>query len=211
MWLWAFITKGEAMYKIVASRNHEVPLEVLGKKPKGVDIHDRHSAYKALAKKTKRPQQDCWAHILCNAKELAQFYGNDGKRIHEILKHTYQQALKFDHQGTDKDIKKLYEDMKTALTQEPYKSHKCWKFVENLLKEKNNLFQFVKNPEVEPTNNRAERALRHSVIARKISGGNKTPEGAQIYETLISIHHTLQLKGQNLLTHGPTIIQTSHG
>jgi len=211
MWLWAFITKGEALYKIAASRSHEVPLEILGKKSKGVDIHDRHSAYKTLAKKTKRPQQDCWAHIICNAKELAQFYGDDGKRVHKILKHTYQQALKFDHKGTDEDIKKLYNNMKTALTQEPYKSTKCWKFVENLLKEKNNLFQFVKNPEVEATNNIAERGLRHSVIARKISGGNKTPKGAQIYETLTSVYHTLQLRGQNLLTNGSSIIQTSHG
>jgi len=30
VWLWAFITKGEALYKIAASRSHEVPLEVLG-------------------------------------------------------------------------------------------------------------------------------------------------------------------------------------
>ena len=212
VWLWAFITKGEALYKIASSRGHKVPLEILGKNPKGIDIHDRYSAYKTLARKTgKRPQQDCWAYIICNAKELAQFHGPDGEQILKILKHTYKQALSFQHKGTDKDIDKLYNDMKDQLTQEPYKSHKCWKFVENLLKEKNNLFQFVKNPEVEPTNNRAERALRHSVIARKISGGNKTPKGAQIYETLTSIHHTLQLKGQNLLTHGPTIIQTSHG
>lgn len=211
MWLWAFITKGEALYKIVASRRHEVPLEVLGKKSKGVDIHDRHSAYKALAKKTKRPQQDCWAHIICNAKELAQFYGTDGKRIHETLKRTYKQALKFNHLGTDEDIDKLYKDMKNKLIKKPYKSTKCWKFVENLLKEKNNLFQFVKNPEVEATNNIAERGLRHSVIARKISGGNKTPKGAQIYETLTSVYHTLQLRKQTLLTDGPLIIQTSHG
>lgn len=212
VWLWAFITKGEALYRIASSRGHEVPLSVLGKKPRGVDIHDRYSAYKTLAKKTgKRPQQNCWAHIICNAKELAQFYGDDGKRVHKILKHTYQQALKFNHKGTDKDIKKLYKDMKTALTQEPYKSTKCWKFVENLLKEKNNLFQFVKNPDVEATNNRAERALRHSVIARKISGGNKTQKGAQIYETLTSVYHTLQLRNQKLLTHGPDIILTSHG
>ncbi|MDO9537742.1 MAG: transposase [Thermoplasmata archaeon] len=199
------------MYKITASRSHEVPLEVLGKKSKGVDIHDRHSAYKALAKKTKRPQQDCWAHLICNAKELAQFYGTDGKRIHETLKRTYKQALKFDHQGTDEDIDKLYKDMKTELIKKPYKSTKCWKFVENLLKEKNSLFQFVKNPEVEATNNRAERGLRHSVIARKISGGNKTPKGAQIYETLTSVYHTLKLRKQSLLTDGQIIIQTSHG
>lgn len=212
VWLWVFITKGEALYKIASSRGHEVPLKILGEKPKGVDVHDRHSAYKTLARKTgKRPQQYCWAHIICNAEELAKFYGPDGEYIHKTLQHTYQQALKFDHKGTDEDIDKLYNEMKAELTRKSYKSHKCCRFVENLLKEKDNLFQFVKNPEVEATNNRAERALRHSVIARKISGGNKTPKGAQIYETLTSIYHTLQLRNQDLLTDGPHIIQTSHG
>ena len=211
-WLWVFITKGEALYKIASSRGHEVPLDVLGKDTKGVDIHDRHKAYNTLAKKTgKRPQQDCWSHLICNAKELAQFYGTEGAHIHKTLQRTYQKALTFDHNGTDEDIKKLYNDMKAALTQEPYKSHKCWKFVENLLKEEDKLFQFVKNPEVEATNNRAERALRHSVIARKISGGNKTPKGARIYETLTSVYHTLKLRYQSLLKDGPSIILTSHG
>ena len=36
------------------------------------------------------------------------------------------------------------------------------------------LFNFVINPDVEPTNNRAERALRPSVIYRKISGGSRS-------------------------------------
>lgn len=210
-WLWAFITKTEALYKITNRRNHKVPLEVLGKDAKGVDIHDRHSVYKALAKKTKRLQQDCWSHIICNAKELAQFYGKEGQRIHRILKHTYKKALAFDHKGTDEDIEELFRNMKAELIQKPYKSHKCWKFVENLLKEKDNLFQFVKNPDVEGTNNRAERGLRHSVIARKISGGNKTQKGAHVYERLTSIHHTLKLRNQNLLQHGPVILQASHG
>ena len=48
----------------------------------------------------------------------------------------------------------------------------CRKFVKNLLKWKREwLFQFVMNPHVEPTNNRAEMGLRHSVIYRKTSGG----------------------------------------
>ena len=211
VWLWAFITKGEALYKIASSRSHKVPLKVLGKRPKGVDVHDRFSAYKTLARKTgKRPQQYCWSHLIADSKELAQFYGDEGKHIHQVMKKIYAKAKNFDHKGTDEDIEKLYRDMADKLNR-PYKSMHCHKFVVNLLKGKDNLFQFVKNPEVEGTNNRAERALRHSVIARKISGGSRSPKGAKIYETLTSIYHTLCLRNQNLLTHGPIIILTSHG
>ena len=96
VWLWAFITKCEALYIIAKTRSHDVPLGVLGKKHNGVDVHDRFSAYKALAKKTKNIQQDCWAHILEDSKELARFYGNNGEFIHQVLKKIHKKALEFD-------------------------------------------------------------------------------------------------------------------
>jgi len=210
VWLWAFITKGIALYKIAYSRGHEVPLEVLGCDAKGVDIHDRFSAYETLARKTRRAQQICWAHLLQDARELASFYGADGKRLQRILKRIYIEAKQFNHQGNQGDVEKLYRDLKFHLGQ-GFKSTHCRKFAENLLKAKDKLFTFVTNPEVDSTNNAAERGLRHSVIARKISGGSKSERGAQIYERLTSIVHTLNKKNQNLLTHGPKIITTSHG
>lgn len=210
VWLWAFVTKGEALYKIASTRGHEVPEEVLGKKHNGVDIHDRFSAYKALAKKSGNPQQDCWSHIINDTKELAQFYGEEGEHIHQVIKRIYKRAKAYDHKGTDEDIEKLFRDMADELNR-PYKSMHCHKFVVNLLKEKDNLFEFVKNPDVDGTNNAVERALRHAVVARKVNGGNRSDRGARIYEVLLSIIQTLHLNGQNLLVHGPQILLTSHG
>ena len=208
VWLWAFVTKGEALYKIASSRSHEVPLEVLGKGHNGVDIHDRFSAYKTRARKTRNPQQECWAHLVNDAKELAQFYGEEGEHIHQTIKKTYGCAKAFNHKGTDADIEKLFQSLADELNR-PYKSHHCYKFVVNLLKEKDNLFEFVKNPEVDRTNNIAERYLRHSVIARKIGGGNRSTRGAIIYERLLSIIHTLHVRDQDLLEYGPKILLTS--
>ncbi|MFO8110002.1 MAG: IS66 family transposase [Thermoplasmata archaeon] len=211
VWLWAFVTDGLALYKIANSRCHKVPLKVLGSKPNGVDVHDRFSAYDTLAKKTgKRPQQICWSHLLVDSKELAKYYGEEGEHIHRVLKKIYAKAKSFDHQGSDENIKQLYMELSNELKRR-YKSHRCSKFVKNLLKRKDSLFQFVKNPYVEGTNNRCERALRHSVIARKISGGNRTEKGARIYEKLTSVYHTMNMKNQNLIEHGKYIIQTSHG
>lgn len=210
VYLWAFVTKWEAVYKIAASRGHEVPLEVLGRKHNGVDIHDRFSAYKTLAKKTKNPQQDCWMHLVSNAEELAKFYGEEGDHIHQVLKKTYESAKAYDHKGTDENIERLFQDMKDALNI-PYKSQHCHKFVVNLLKEKDNLFEFVKNPHVDGTNNVVERAIRPPVVARKISGGNRSTKGSKNYEILLSITQTLHQNGQNLIEHGPEILLTSHG
>lgn len=210
-WLWAFVTKWTALYKIALSRNHKVPLEVLGETPKGVDIHDRLAVYGVLSRKTgNRPQQYCWSHILADSKELAQFNGSEGEHIHTCLKRIYTKANEFNHEGTDTDIEQLFQEMVHELDRF-YQSHHCYKFVQSMKKAKDKLFQFVKNPDVEGTNNRAERALRHSVIARKISGGSKSSKGARTYEVLLTVYHTLKLRNQNLLTHGPTIVLTSHG
>jgi len=211
VWLWAFVTKGEALYKIARSRSHKVPLKVVGSKAKGVDVHDGFSAYNTLARKTKRPQQRGWEHILADAKELAELYGEEGQHILDVLKTIYARANEFNHKGTDDDIDKLYKNMKQELLANPYKSHRCWKFVENLLKLKERLFVFVKNPDVDGTNNRAERALRPPVVARKISGGSRSDRGAKIYEILMSVWHTLTLREKDLITHGPSILLTSHG
>jgi len=82
--------------------------------------------------------------------------------------------------------------------------------VNNLLKRKKEwLFNFVMNPDVEPTNNRAERALRPSVIYRKISGGSRSERGAEIYTRVYSIYYTTKLRGKNFIEDTPSIIGRS--
>ena len=52
------------------------------------------------------------------------------------------------------------------------------------------LFTFLKNPEVEATNWPAEQAIRPAVVNRKLSGGNRTERGARAQAILMSIFRT---------------------
>ena len=56
---------------------------------------------------------------------------------------------------------------------------------------------FVKHPDaaLPPTNNEAERALRHAVISRRISHGTRTSEGSRAYSALLSVIETCRLRG----------------
>ena len=56
---------------------------------------------------------------------------------------------------------------------------------------------FVHHPELPPTNNEAERALRHAVIARQIGYGTRTPEGSLAYSSLLSVIETCRLRQVN--------------
>ena len=212
VWLWAFITKWEAIYHIATTRGHEAALEVLGETPEGVDIHDRFTAYNPLRRKTGfRPQQVCWSHLLGDSKEMAKIYDvRGGNHIHWVLKQIYKKAKIFNHCGTQKDVEELKVTLERWIVRN-FDSIKCRTFIKNLLKYKDFMFEFVTNPDVDATNNRAERAIRPCVIARKISGGSRSDRGAQIYAILMSIVQTLKLNGKSIVTHGQDIFLTSHG
>jgi transposase len=53
------------------------------------------------------------------------------------------------------------------------------------------VLHFLVDPRIEPTNNRAERALRPTVIARKVSHGSKNGAGAHALAAFTSVVHTL--------------------
>ena len=83
-------------------------------------------------------------------------------------------------------------------------------FVDNLLKRKKEwIFGFVMNLDVDPTSNRAERALRSSVIYRKVSGGSRSGRGAEIYTRIYSVYYTSKLRGKNFIKDTPSIIKRS--
>lgn len=59
------------------------------------------------------------------------------------------------------------------------------------------MFTFLHCPGVEATNNRAERALRPAVIARKVWGGDRTATGARTQQILASILASCRQQGKD--------------
>jgi transposase len=57
------------------------------------------------------------------------------------------------------------------------------------------LFVFLHRTDVEPTNNVAERALRHSVVHRKVTNGFRSNWGTNTYASLASVIDTAELAG----------------
>jgi transposase len=67
---------------------------------------------------------------------------------------------------------------------------------ERYRKHRQALFVFLYRPDVPPTNNASEQALRNSVIYRKVTGGFRTAWGASLYAQLISILETARRQGR---------------
>ena len=62
---------------------------------------------------------------------------------------------------------------------------------------KENWFTCVLHPEIEPTNNRAERGIRKFVILEKIIGCLRSEQGKSSTQIMMSLFGTWKLQGLN--------------
>ena len=68
-----------------------------------------------------------------------------------------------------------------------------------LLKQESWLWTFVWVEGIEPTNNDAERVLRHAVLWRKSSGGTDSEAGSRFVERMLSVVATCRQQNRNVL------------
>ncbi len=84
-------------------------------------------------------------------------------------------------------------------TLKEYSVEKVQKFIGKINNGFEYWFTFVINPGVEPTNNRAERALRPHVVLRKILGTLRNDKGSSIHERIMTTLASWGQKGLNRL------------
>ncbi len=203
-WLWIFINKEVALYEISRLRNNDVPVKVLGNQEGKFFGSDGHALYNPFKEKSKAKRQACWTHLLRISKKLAD-YVDEAKYVHKRLKYIYEKAE--EGKTSEEQLLKWIDRIATSRT---YTSSIAYKFVKSIFRtQRKELFRFVNNPEIEGTNNRAERGLRHPVIIRKISNGNRSKKGANITKRLLSVTETIKLNHSNPLTAMNNILQIS--
>lgn len=78
-----------------------------------------------------------------------------------------------------------------------YEGVEVVRFVGKVRNDFGHWFTFVTVPGVEPTNNRAERALKEHVVQRKIFGTFRNGKGTGIYETVMSLLAAWRQRGLN--------------
>lgn len=190
------------------SRAGEVVKQLIGEDFQGVlgsDFYAGDNIHQGL-------HQRCWVHFLRDVHDLKQQFPH-----HETLltwaKHVKaidDDAVAWAAQGPDPHLtprkrqqvcvaqqhafeQQLWALCQPFLQQEVPHQTLC-KRVESFLPE---LFLFVAIPGVPAHNNLAERSVRPLVIARKISGGSRSPKGSATRMGLVSLFGTWMAQGLN--------------
>jgi len=197
-WIWTFSTPSESFFVIRKSRGTKVLVEVLTRRFKGIIVCDGWKPYTRFTNRIQR----CWAHLLRESKDIAEKF-EEAIPLHNAIKELYEiltEALEND--PPPKVRKRLWQLAREALKHWTLKEYSIEK-VRKLIRKINNgldyWFTFIINPGVEPTNNRAERALRPHVVLRKILGTLRNDKGTSIHERIMTTLATWGQKGLNSL------------
>jgi transposase len=212
---WFFVNNDLFLLKLARSRGMKVLKEVIGENFAGRITSDRYSAYNMIDAKNR---QVCWAHLLRDFRKFAHSQHEEVSDIGKsLLKNTERifdllKALKL--QVIDKGkFNAEMEDIRRQIETQLYEGSLLKKYKNfggscaNIYKLKDALWNFLESPELEATNNLAERSIRPFVIRRKISFGTESERGDRFLERMMSIIPMIIKSGKKVLEAVTNIIR----
>jgi hypothetical protein len=193
-WLWVFTNKTMTVYRVAQGRGRDLLLEVLGPEYSGVLVSDCLAIYDDVNPR----QQKCYSHHLKAIRLAGE--GHPSAWLDQ-LRWLLKEALALKGQAMEaperEQRRAALEARARELLAAPRPTNSEEKVRRRLEKQQDHLFTFLDVAEVDATNNLAERQLRPAVIARKVSCGNKTPQGAHTWEILTSLAATCAQQAQS--------------
>jgi transposase len=208
-YIWSVSTPSVRYYEYHHSRAGEVVKHLIGQDYDGVlgsDFYAGYNIHQGL-------HQRCWVHFLRDAHELKEKYAHDEQLFNwaASVKAIYDAAVAWAEHGPDLSLSPRQQSLARVAQQhafeqqlwqlcQPYvgtlaPQHTLCERVERFLPE---LFVFVAVPGVPAHNNLAERSVRPLVVARKISGGTRSPKGSETRMGLASLFGTWMAQHLNL-------------
>lgn len=188
-WLWVMASERVALYMIHPRRSKEA-FAALIEDWAGLLVSDGYGVYRSWVE----ARQTCLAHLIRTARGLA-------ARPHTEIAACGTWALaelqRLCHMATAPptggEWRAWYARLCKFIDQYHDRTDDAGRFARRLLREMDSLWVFLAHKGVEPTNNRAERALRFGVLWRKRSLGTASDKGNRWVERLLSLRETCRL------------------
>jgi transposase len=201
-WQWVFVGLSGVYHHIGPTRSAAEIRAVLGDRTVEKWVCD---CFKAQLKAPARVFQLCLAHQLRDLECVIEMFPKQSWA--EALKGFFQKAIHLRNRFERKEpltlsgyVRRVFqlESELDELLSRPVRNRPARTLKERFLIHRDKLLVFLHDPDVPPTNNESERALRPSVIHRKVTNGFRSEWGAKAYAALQSVIATARLKGENV-------------
>lgn len=197
---WLFSSESVSLYLYRATRSSSVVREVFGnKKAKGVLVVDRYAAYNSSNARL----QYCFAHLVRDLKNEAMNFSDEmevesftEQMIDYLSQAMRLQGKKLTDKQYYKQAKKIHLEIEKVCKESAHHlAVRRWQ--DFFIEQAERLYNWVSDRSVPCHNNTAERELRPTVIARKVSFGSQAEEGAKTREVWMSVLHSLKKRVKN--------------
>jgi len=192
---WLFCTPNLSIFLFRSTRSATVPREVFGDQSlPGVLVVDRYQGYNRMPCKL----QYCYAHLMREVEDLAKEFPDNAEvnaftatliPLLASAMHMRSQPLS-DAQYYAQAV--LTKSQIISVCEQPAQHLGILRIQDIFRDNANRLYHWAEARDVPADNNRSERELRPTVIARKVSFGSQSDEGAKTRETLMTVLHTLR-------------------
>ena len=212
-WVWTFVAATFTFFACRTSRAADVLQELLGAAFTGVVHCDRARMYWSFGR-----LQWCWAHLKRDFQALIDSPCTVSKRLgHDLMRPTKEMFALWQkvRDGTigrrtfRKRMEPIRQQIESCLLR-GYFDARTHGFCKELYDYRERLWTFVEVEGVEPTNNAAERALRHAVIWRKLSFGTQSAAGSRFVERLLTMIETCRRQKRNVFTWLVEAVEAHH-
>ena len=192
---WLFATPEISLFRFRLTRSASVVREVFGtKRLPGVLVVDRYAAYNSARCKL----QYCYAHLLRDLQDIEKEFPDHpevqafvGALAPLLASAMALRGLKLSKREFCKQAAILAGKIQGAIRRPA--RHPAVQSYQDIFRQKaDRLYHWAKDPAVPAENNFAERELRPLVVARKVSFGSQSRQGAATREVLMSALHTLR-------------------
>jgi transposase len=204
-WLWTMVTAIATFFVVASSRAGPALRHLTGEGYSGILTSDRHRPY---LKQPAERHQLCWSHLIRNFQALVDrggalaIWGADLLELSRVvfrLWHLYREGT-VDRTTLQEVMAPIQATFHELLWRGARRCDAPEALCQELLAHEEALWTFVREEQVEPTNNAAEQALRGAVIWRKSCFGAHSAEGNRFVERILTVSATCRKQQQHLLT-----------
>jgi len=205
-WTWCFKAATYTLFRLDKSRGSQVLLDVLGEEFRGIIGCDYFSAYRKYMRLNDTVEvQFCLAHLIRDVKYLTTLSDPQTTAYGERLRAGLKTLFEVIHRRDELDafvFQQALKQRRDALLQEATHQVPQTKEALNMAKRfethGKQYFQFITTPDIAPTNNLAEQAIRFVVIDRRITQGTRSEAGRHWCERIWTVIATCTQRGLDI-------------
>ena len=195
-WLWVMASDTVAFYMIHLHRSKEAFAALIDDWA-GLLVSDGYGVYQTWV----QARQTCLAHLIRTARSLAE---RQQVELAACGAWALAELQRLCHMATAPptggEWRAWYARLCKLIDEYHDRADDAGRFARRLLRELDSLWVFLAQSGVEPTNNRAERALRFGVLWRKRSLGTVSDKGNHWVERILSLKETCRLRARSTYT-----------